>query len=111
MPSDESNRVQTRPRDLEIPVFAGADVFANKGDENAKTIAQQYASFVSHVAGADGRISGWGEMLDLLGDPGRKENPIAARLKITKDCERLIECIPLATQSEQAGGRVEVGRR
>ncbi|HZF37811.1 MAG TPA: hypothetical protein VE715_03225, partial [Blastocatellia bacterium] len=26
--------------------------------------------------------------------PGRKENPIAARLKITKDCERLIECIP-----------------
>src|SRR5262245_38896778 len=35
-----------------------------------------------------------GEMLDLLGDPGREGNPIPARLKITRDCERLIECIP-----------------
>jgi hypothetical protein len=33
-------------------------------------------------------------MLDLLGDPGRPENPIPARLKITRDCERLIERIP-----------------
>jgi hypothetical protein len=36
----------------------------------------------------------WSEMLDLLGDPGRTENPIQARLKITRDCERLIKRIP-----------------
>jgi phage terminase large subunit len=83
-------------RDIsDIPVFAGPDVFANKGDENAKTIAQQYeAHGVYMVAAPNDRISGWGEMLDLLGDPGRAENPIPARLKITRDCERLIECIP-----------------
>jgi len=83
-------------RDIpDIPVFAGPDVFANKGDENAKTIAQQYeAHGVYMVAAPNDRISGWGEMLDLLGDPGRAENPIPARLKIARDCERLIECIP-----------------
>lgn len=78
-----------------IPVYAGADVFANKGDENAKTIAQQYAALgVSLVPAPMDRISGWGEMIDLLGDPGRLENPIPARLGVTKDCVRLIECIP-----------------
>jgi hypothetical protein len=46
------------------------------------------------VAAPSDRISGWGEMLDLHGDPSRPENPIPARLKITWDCERLIERIP-----------------
>lgn len=79
----------------DIAVFAGADVFANKGDADAKTIAQQYLSFgVSMVPAPMDRISGWGEMLDLLGDPARSENPIPARLKITRDCVKLIECIP-----------------
>jgi phage terminase large subunit len=79
----------------DISVFAGADVFANKGDENAKTIAQQYeAHGVNMVPAPMDRISGWGEMLDLLGDPGRDENPIPARLKITRDCVKLIECVP-----------------
>jgi hypothetical protein len=79
----------------EISVFAGADVFANKGDENAKTIAQQYEPLgVNMVPAPMDRISGWGEMLDLLGDPTREENPIPARLRITRDSVKLIECIP-----------------
>jgi phage terminase large subunit len=78
-----------------ITVFAGPDVFANKGDENAKTIAQQYEQQgVTMVAAPNDRVSGWGEMLQLLGDPYREENPIPARLQITRDCVRLIECIP-----------------
>jgi phage terminase large subunit len=79
----------------DIPVFAGADVFANKGDENAKTIAQQYLPFgVNMVQAPMDRISGWGELLHLLGDPGRDENPVPARLQVTRDCVKLIECIP-----------------
>lgn len=83
-------------REIEnIPVFAGPDVFANKGDEHAKTIAQQYeAQGVTLTAAPNDRVSGWGEMLDLLGDPTRAENPIPARLKIFEACTRLIECLP-----------------
>jgi phage terminase large subunit len=78
-----------------VQVFAGSDVFANKGDADAKTIAQQYLPFgVNMVSAPTDRVSGWGEMLDLLGDPGREENPIPARLRITRDCVKLIECIP-----------------
>lgn len=79
----------------DIPVFAGADVFANKGDADAKTIAQQYLALGINMAPAPmDRVSGWGEMLDLLGDPAREENPIPARLQVTRDCVKLIECIP-----------------
>lgn len=83
-------------RDLDhVPVFAGPDVFANKGDENAKTIAQQYEALgVRMTAAPNDRVSGWSEILDLLGDPTRPENPIAARLQISEDCVRLIECLP-----------------
>jgi phage terminase large subunit len=78
-----------------IPVFAGPDVFANKGDENAKTISDQYKEHgINLVAAPNDRVSGWGEILDLLGDPGREENPIPARLKIDETCVKLIECIP-----------------
>lgn len=78
-----------------VPIFAGPDVFANKGDENAKTIAQQYAGLGVHLTAApNDRVSGWGEILDLLGDPTRPENPITPRLQISSDCVRLIECMP-----------------
>lgn len=79
----------------DIAVFAGKDVFDQKGDENAKTISDQYADRGVYLVKAPmDRVSGWGELLDLLGDPLREKNPIPSRLKITRDCERLIECIP-----------------
>ena len=71
---------------------AGADVFANKGDANAKTIAEQYAEHgIELTAAAMDRVSGWGECLRLLGDVERKIEP---RIKIFDTCERLIEGIP-----------------
>jgi phage terminase large subunit len=100
LPRDHSEAMRriaaNHDRDIsQIPIFAGADVFANKGDENAKTISEQYAAFgVQMFRAPMDRISGWGEMLDLLGDPARAEDPIPTRLQITRDCERLIECVP-----------------
>lgn len=71
---------------------AGADVFANKGDANAKTIAEQYAEYgIALTAAAMDRVSGWGECLRLLGDVERKIEP---RIQIFDTCERLIETIP-----------------
>jgi phage terminase large subunit len=76
------------------PFVAGEDVFANKGDENAKTIAQQYAQhgIIFDHANMD-RINGAGELLMLLGDV-HAEKPIAPRIQIFDTCPRLIECIP-----------------
>ena len=71
---------------------AGADVFAQKGDANAKTIAEQYAEHgIELTAAAMDRVSGWGECLRLLGDVERKIEP---RIQIFDTCERLIETIP-----------------
>lgn len=71
---------------------AGADAFTQKGDAQAKTIAQQYAELgVQLQPAAMDRISGWGECLKLLGD---LENKIAPKLKIFNTCSRLIETIP-----------------
>lgn len=77
----------------EIDTFvAGADVFAQKGDQNAKTIAEQYAEEGVELApAAMDRVSGWSEILRLLGDPTREIEP---RLKVFNTCERLIECLP-----------------
>lgn len=73
---------------------AGADVFANKGDANAKTIAQQYAEAGIHLTAAPmDRINGWGEVLKLLGDPAG-DPVIEPKLQIFNTCVRLIECLP-----------------
>lgn len=76
------------------PFVAGEDVFANKGDENAKTIAKQYAQhgIIFDHANMD-RINGAGELLMLLGDV-HATKPIAPRIQIFDTCTRLIECIP-----------------
>lgn len=75
-----------------VDFFAGADVFAQKGDGEGRTIAQQYeAAGIRLTAAAMDRVSGWGECLKLLGDPARQ---IAPRLKISRDCAKLIETIP-----------------
>lgn len=71
---------------------AGADAFAQKGDANAKTIADQYAEHgIELTAAAMDRVSGWGECLKLLGDIDRKIEP---RIQIFDTCAKLIETIP-----------------
>lgn len=77
------------------PFVAGEDVFANRGDEQGKTIAQQYAKYGIHLEHADmDRINGAGEVLMLLGDVHDKERRVEPRLKIFDTCARLIECLP-----------------
>lgn len=74
---------------------AGADAFAQKGDEHGKTIAGQYADHGIDLAPASmDRITGWGKILDALGDPIREKNPIPTKLKVSRDCVKLIECLP-----------------
>lgn len=71
---------------------AGADVFANKGDANGKTIADQYNALGIRLTPANiDRVNGWGEMLRLLGDP---VNSIPPKIEIADTCKYLIECIP-----------------
>ena len=78
------------PRQVEI--FAGADVFAQRGDASGKTIAKQYADHGIRLdPAAMDRVSGWGECLTLLGDPRRN---IPSRIRIFNTCRHLIETIP-----------------
>lgn len=77
-----------------VPFVAGPDVFQRKGDENAKTIAEQYEKYgITLVAAPNDRVSGWGEMLSLLGDLDA-DPKIEPRLKVFDNCVRLIETIP-----------------
>lgn len=71
---------------------AGADVFANRGDEKGKTIADQYKEhgIILTPANTD-RINGAGQILSLLGDV---DEGIESRLEISERCTRLIECLP-----------------
>ncbi len=77
---------------------AGDDVFANKGDEEGKTIADQYKKYgiVFDRTNTD-RIDGASTILTLLGDagdPAKGIEPIEPRLKIFNTCVKLIECLP-----------------
>lgn len=83
-------------RDLSeiVPFVAGPDVFQQKGDKDAKTIAEQYEEHgITLVAAPNDRVSGWGELLHLLGDVDA-DPPIAPRLQVFATCARLIETIP-----------------
>lgn len=74
---------------------AGRDVFAQKGDSEGKTIAQQYEeNGITLTAANDDRINGWAELLKRFGDPLREENPIAPTISISPKCVNLINCIP-----------------
>jgi len=78
-----------------IDVFAGPDVFANKGDEHAKTIAMQYEEQgITLTAAPNDRVTGWSELLRLLGDPLREQRPLPAQIQVFRDCVKLIECLP-----------------
>lgn len=71
---------------------AGRDVFAQKADANAKTVAQQYEEFgIELVAANDDRINGWAELLKLFGNPEKNKPPM---IEISERCVNLIQCIP-----------------
>ena len=69
---------------------AGADLFARQS--TGKTIARQYADLGIRLTPAHtNRVSGWAEILRLLGDPDAGIRP---RLLIHQRCARLIDCLP-----------------
>ncbi|WP_395088002.1 terminase large subunit domain-containing protein [Armatimonas sp.] len=73
---------------------AGHDVFAQKGDATAKTIADQYKDLGIRLTPAKiDRITGASEILKRLGDVDA-DPPVAPSLFISENCARLIECIP-----------------
>jgi phage terminase large subunit len=77
------------------PIVAGHDVFAQKGDENAKTIADQYAEGGIHLVKAKiDRITGASEILRRLGEPDG-DPAIRPTVYISERCARLIECLPI----------------
>lgn len=92
-------RHNVRIERLEVFV-AGRDVFAQKGDENAKTIAEQYEeSGIILTAANDDRINGAGEMLRLFGDIDRKNEkdepaPLMPMIEVSERCHGFINCIP-----------------
>lgn len=72
---------------------AGTDVFAQRGAKNAVTIADQYAEFGIHLRPANtDRINGWAQILKLLGDVDRG---IPSKIKISRNCLRLLETLPV----------------
>ena len=72
---------------------AGTDIFAQRGAKNAETIADQYeeAGIDLRSANTD-RITGWAQILRLLGDVDRN---IPAKIKISRNCLRLLETLPI----------------
>jgi hypothetical protein len=81
--------------DLEI-FLVGSDVFARRG-EAKKTVAQQYAELMpgikmtAAVTGPGSRVAGAHHIAKLLGNPKRDIPP---SVLITRNCARLIDCLP-----------------
>lgn len=72
--------------------YAGHDVFASRGSETGKTIANEYAEHGIKLTKAYiDRINRAGTILKLLGSPARGIEPL---IEISDTCVRLIECIP-----------------
>lgn len=71
---------------------AGHDAFAQKGDQEGKTVAEQYTEHgITLTPASIDRISGAAEMLGRLGNP---EAGVAPSWYIFDTCARLVECIP-----------------
>jgi phage terminase large subunit len=71
--------------------FAGPDVFAKRGNESGKTIADEYFENGIRLKSANtDRINGAGRILKLLGSPPK----IPSQLEISDRCGHLIECLP-----------------
>lgn len=75
--------------------LAGPDVFAKRGNESGKTIADEYEDNGIKFKGANtDRINGAGYILKLLGNP-LTEPKVEPQLEISDRCIRLIENIPM----------------
>jgi len=73
-------------------IAAGSDVFAQKGDKDGHTIADQYAAHGIVLSEANTeRVNGAAEMRRRLGDEAKG---IGATWVIWQTCVRLIVCIP-----------------
>jgi len=73
-------------------IYAGTDVFAQRGNRSGQTIADQYEAEGLPLQRANmDRINGAGEVLQRLGDPDNGQPP---RVQIWDRCRYLIECIP-----------------
>lgn len=100
LPSYHAEKIKEMGTRLELnpswlnKIYAGRDVFASKGDEQGKTIADQYKPLGIRLLPANmDRVSRAGELLSRLGDMSA-DPPIAPTIKIFNTCQRLIECIP-----------------
>ncbi len=73
---------------------AGKDVFAQKGDAQARTIANQYEECGIVLTGANmDRIARAGEFLKRFGD--LESDPVVdPSIVISENCARLVECLP-----------------
>lgn len=69
---------------------AGPDVFAQRGNESGKTIADEYSEHgINLMAANTDRVNGAGMLLKLLGS-----GTVEPQIEISERCEKLIECIP-----------------
>jgi hypothetical protein len=86
-------------------IVAGADAFAQKGDRDAKTVAEQYkeAGIKLEPAPMD-RISGWAEILKKIGN---RDDGVEPTLQIFSTCTQLIETIPALIHDEHRVEDVE----
>ena len=76
---------------------AGPDVFAARGNESGKTIADEYRDQGIRLTPANtDRVNGAGMLLKLLGRPqGEGDEFIAPQIEISDRCQKLIENIPM----------------
>lgn len=69
---------------------AGPDVFAQRGNESGKTIADEYGDYGIYLTAANtDRVNGASMLLKLLGN-----DEITPQIEISDRCTRLIDCIP-----------------
>lgn len=83
---------------------AGSDVFAQKGDSEGRTIADQYATLgISLTEANTDRINGAAEFLNRLGNPEaeKEEERVPVTLQIVDRCTMLIDAIPRMVHCER----------
>lgn len=83
------------------PIVVGTDAFRLTAGQN-ETVAAQYRAHGLMMMPADmspgSRITGWQAVGRALGDPRNDKRP---GLFVTRNCNRLIECIPYAERDER----------
>lgn len=98
LPKEHAEDIHKLLAELGIPVerlrviAAGSDVFAQKGDKDGLTIADQYAEYGIILSEANTeRVNGAAEMRNRLGDIAKGLQPT---WRIWRTCLRLIACLP-----------------